>query len=181
MALLSVNNSECGPDRWSRTNNTGSWYGVADPAYQSASIGFFYDMPDYDMLVVSSSYSFRGTFFEAVVPDYEIDDETISGSIDIYSISSFVVSKTSFSSMSRNDDMNAMTSQFIAMSSDYVALTASYDPRETFVLGTTADVDAHDPEFPNPPPVGNHDLNRFRKVYTHVRVRPRIRKFSSSP
>lgn len=180
MAFISVNNSEIGT-RLYRTNSTGSWDGTTTPAYASGTVGFPFTHVDYTLFIVSSSFHFRGTTFDAVSSDYDIEPVTISGSAMVKSFGSFVAGRTIYTSMSRNDDMNQMTSFFRAVSSDYIGLTASLDTRETIDLGTTSNIDADQPEFPDPPPVGTVDINRFRKTYTHVRVRPRVRKYSTSP
>lgn len=180
MSTLSpINNSTVGTNYY-RTNNTGSVAGCSNLNYYSSSIGFVYDQYDHTIGTISLNGSFMGSSFEAVISDYEIQNETISGSITLSSEASFVVRRETYVSRSYIEDFNQNTSTFIATSPDYMGSIASIDTRETITIGTTAIIEPSEPEYPSPPPVGNVDLNRFRKTYTHVRVKPRIRKYSTN-
>lgn len=157
---------------------------VSSSDYTSSSVGYVYDMPDYpesEAYIVSSSYptEIYGEIFEAVMPVYNATVATSPATVLM--AGSFVPRRNFYVSSSFSDDSNIDVSTFIAASSDYTGLTASISILDTIELGTTANVEPDEPPFPDPPPVGPIDLNRFRKTYTHVRVRPKIRKYSSSP
>lgn len=179
MAIIDICDSHVGADRWYRTNTTSSWAGLTSSLYENAKIGFMYDQPDYIMYEVSSSYYHDSTPFNATVPDYVFSGLTISGTTQIGNIEGFVPARVNYATMSNDIDHNSMISTFSAVSADYIMMTASIDIRETIVLNTQANVEPDQPDFPPAPSVGSIDLNRYRKTYTHVRVRPRIRKYST--
>ncbi len=154
--------------------------------YVSSSIGFDFSMPDYPesvCYIVSSSYptEFYGEVFEARPPEYNATTPLIPSEMLIADVGAFIPRRNYYVSSSFDDDSTEDVSTFVARSSDYTGLTASISSLDTIELATTSNVEPDEPPFPDPPPVGPYDMNRFRKTYTHVRVRPRIRKYSSSP
>ncbi len=159
---------------------------VSSSDYVSTSVGFVFDMPDYPesiCYIVSSSFSTEayGEIFEAQPPTYNATVPIVPAEALVSAVSDFVPRRNYYVSSSFADDSTVDVSTFIARSSDYTGLTASISSLDTIELATTSNVEPDEPPFPDPPPVGPYDMNRFRKTYTHVRVRPRIRKYSSSP
>ena len=154
--------------------------------YVSSSVGYVFTMPDYPdtiCTIISSSFSTEiyGEIFEARVPTYNATIPIIPAESLVSAVSDFIPRRNFYVSSSFADDTTQDVSTFIARSSDYTGLTASISTLDTIELGTTSNVEPDEPPFPDAPPVGPYDMNRFRKTYTHVRVRPRIRKYSSSP
>lgn len=154
--------------------------------YVSASVGYVFSTTDYPesiCTIISSSFSTEiyGEIFEARSPEYNATTPLVPSDMLIASVGAFVPRRNYYVSSSFADDSTQDVSTFIARSSDYTGLTASISTLDTIELGTTSNVEPDEPPFPDPPPVGPYDMNRFRKTYTHVRVRPRIRKYSSSP
>lgn len=154
--------------------------------YVSSSIGYVFSTTDYPedvCTIISSSFSTEiyGETFEAVSPVYNATTPIIPSEMLVAAVGQFVPRRNFYVSSSFADDSTQDVSTFIARSSDYTGLTASISTLDTIELGTTSNVEPDEPPFPDPPPVGPYDMNRFRKTYTHVRVRPRIRKYSSSP
>jgi hypothetical protein len=151
--------------------------------YVQSSVGFAYDTFDYDetvISIISSSYptEIYGDIFEAVMPEYvALPAVSISSILQPHD---FVPRRNYYTSSSFSDDINDVTS-FEAVSADYMAMPASISTLETIEALTTENVDPEAPPFPDPPSTGLYDLNRFRKTYTNVRVRPRVRKYSTVP
>lgn len=163
-----------------------SWSTLSSSLYVSSSVGFVMDMPDYPedvCTIISSSYPAEicGDVFEAMPPVYEAVVPIVPSQILISAAGEFVPRRNFYVSSSFSDDSTLDVTTFIARSSDYTGLTASISTLDTIEIGTLSNVEPDEPPFPDAPPVGPYDMNRYRKTYTHVRVRPRIRKYSSSP
>lgn len=154
--------------------------------YVSSSIGYIFSTTDYPedvCTIISSSFptEIYGETFEAASPVYNATTPIIPSEMLVAAAGQFVPRRNFYVSSSFADDSTQDVSTFIARSSDYTGLTASISTLDTIEIGTLSNVEPDEPPFPDPPPVGPYDMNRFRKTYTHVRVRPRIRKYSSSP
>jgi len=78
------------------------------------------------------------------------------------------------------DSLNDLIVQDTFDMPDYRGLIASPSTLDVVDVVTTSNVDPLPPLIPAPPPEGPHDLNRFRKSYTHIRVNPRIRKYNKN-
>jgi hypothetical protein len=165
------------PDTWSSH--------VTSPAYISSACGFEWggnDYPQSEVFFLTSSYATEifGDQFEVGTFYYDVSPVILSPH-DVLISDTFVPRRNYYVSSSTSEDSTVDVDTFIAKSADYTGLTASISTLDTIELGTLSNVEPDEPPFPDPPPVGPYDMNRFRKTYTNVRVRPRIRKYSSSP
>lgn len=157
---------------------------MTSSAHLSSSMGYVYGTVDYPLestFFVTSSFSTQ-VFGEIFVPRNTVyDATTFTSPQDVLLAGQFVPRRNYYVSSSFSDDTTQDISTFEAKAPSFTALSASISTLDTITLDTTSNVEPDEPPFPDPPPVGEYDMNRFRKTYTHVRVRPRIRKYSSSP